>query len=698
MIGSSSRTVCKSFASQGVGRICPSGQSVLLAVLALIFLSASGFAAEAKSVAEAEAEARLSDTVKYLASDDLQGRGVGTDGLNQAADYLAGEFKKLGLETNWFDGTPFQTFTVTAATELGKPENNRLTLIGPPAGEGGKPQQIELKLEEDFTPLAVGGSGKLDNELLFIGYGITAKDEEYDDYAGVDAKGKVVVMVRKEPQQNNPHSVFDGTKASQHATFQRKVANAFEHGAAAVIIVNDEFDLLGQAKAERERFQTAMDKLAKLHEEFKKIEEPMDGELDKHLTEVAKLSKQIQESAEKLQKNQFDRVIKFQEAGTGNRKTMPVFFAAREKIEPIVKAALGKDLATIEREIDKDLKPQSAALAGWKAVGEADVNVKMAEIKNVIGVLEGEGPLADETVIVGAHYDHLGMGGPGTFAPWTVAVHNGADDNASGTAALLEVARRLASRDQKPRRRIVFIAFSGEERGLLGSAHYVKNPRFPLDNTVAMINMDMVGRLKDNKLIVYGTGTAEEFDPLIERLNKSHEFQLTKKPEGYGPSDHASFYPKKIPVMHIFTGTHKDYHRPSDDWDKINVQGMRRVTDLVTEIVDDVANADARPKYIESKRPQVADRGGSRPYLGTIPDFANAAEGYAIQGVAPDGPADKAGMKGGDVIVQFGESKIGGLEDIDSALRKFKAGDKVKTIVLRGKEKVELEIVLDPPR
>ncbi len=670
-----------------------------LALLASAIFCWNDFSQAAENNAEANdaIDARLLDSVKYLASDELEGRGIGTKGIDAAAEYLAGEFEKLGLKTQWFDGQPFQTFSVNSTTELGEKKNNRLTLTGPAEGEG-KPQKFELKLDEEFSPLAVGGSGKFDAPMVFAGYGITAEDLEYDDYDGIDAKGKIVVMLRKEPQQANPHSKFNGTKASEHATFRRKVANAFEHEAAGVIIVNDNFDLVARSKAERKRLTDAMQRLNDLHTRYAEIEDPSDDQFNKHVEEVAKLSKQINESAEKIQQKQFDQIVKFREAGVGNRKTMPVFFVERAKIEPVVQAALGKSLAEIETAIDADLKPQSGALDGWKANGQAEVITRKAEIKNVVGVLEGEGPLAEETVIVGAHYDHLGMGGAGTFAPWTVAVHNGADDNASGTAALLEVARQLAASEKKPRRRIVFIAFSGEERGLLGSAHYVKNPRFPLASTVAMINMDMVGRLKDNKLIVQGIETAKEFDVMMDRLNEEYKFEITPKAGGYGPSDHASFYPKKIPVMHLFTGTHKDYHRPSDDWDKVNIEGMRRIAGMVTDITLEIANADTRPEYVEIKRRVIPSRGGDRPYLGTIPDFANAVEGYALQDVTKGGPADKGGMKGGDVIVKFGESKIGGLEDIDSALRKYKAGDTVDVVVLRDGKEVSLKVVLDPPK
>jgi acetylornithine deacetylase/succinyl-diaminopimelate desuccinylase-like protein len=668
-------------------------------LLALAGPAALALGADVAKTAENEAaEARLTESVKYLASDDLEGRGVGTKGLDAAAEYLANQFKQLGLKTEIYEGSPYQSFEVTATTELGDKANNTLTLVGPAAKDGETARRVEFKLEEDFTPLAVGGSGKLDAELVFVGYGITSSDPNYDEYAGLDVKGKVVVMLRKEPQQNNPHSEFEGTDPSQHATFQRKVANAFEHEAAAVIMVNDNYELKSKYEAERKRWSANMEKLAELHTAFRKIERPTDEQFNQHLAEVEKLNTQLAEGAKKLQQNQFDRVLHFSEAGTGERKTMPVFFATRAKIDEVIQAALGKDLATIESEIDKELKPQSALLAGWKAQGQAEVKITKANIKNVIGVLEGEGPLAEETVIVGAHYDHLGMGGAGTFAPWTVAIHNGADDNASGTAALVEVARRITSSGQKPKRRIVFIGFSGEERGLLGSAYYVKSPRYPLDATVAMLNMDMVGRLNENKLIVQGCDTAKEFDELIDGLNHSYGFKITKKSGGFGPSDHASFYPHKIPVMHMFTGTHSDYHRPSDDWDKLNIEGMRRVADMVADAALAIANADARPTYQETKRPQVAASGGSRPYLGTIPDFASPIEGYALQGVAPGGPAEKGGMKAGDVIVKFGDSKIGGLEDIDSALRKFKAGDKVKVIVIRDKKETELEVVLDPPK
>ena len=219
-----------------------------------------------------------------------------------------------------------------------------------------------------------------------------------------------------------------------------------------------------------------------------------------------------------------------------------------------------------------------------------------------------------------------------------------------------------------------------------------------MDKTVAMLNMDMVGRLDDNKLIIQGADTAKAFEPIVDDLNKTYEFKITKKPGGFGPSDHSSFYARKVPVMHFFTGTHADYHKPSDDSDKVNVPGMRRIAGMVADATIALAEADKAPEYVEVERPQTVGPSGDRPYFGSIPYFAQSEPGYALQAVAKGSPAEKAGIKGGDVIVKLGDAKIGNLEDFDAALRKYKAGDKVPLVVKRDGEEVKLEVILDPPR
>jgi len=652
---------------------------------------ASGLAEDAAVV-----ERRLTDTVKYLASDELEGRGVGTQGLDRAADYVAGQFKELGLKTDVIDGGPFQKFKMTTGASLGP--DNSLTLVAPAQG-GKEPRQVELKLGEQFNPLAIGGSEKFDLPLVFVGYGITAKDENYDDYAGVDVKGKAVIILRHEPQQANPHGAFGGTKVSQHAPFKRKVSNAYEHGAAAVIFCNDDFDVQKNVAALRKRWQAAVDDLAAANVKFKAIAAPTPDDWKQYEEESQKLAADMQKFYDQLQKSA-DPLLGFEGAGAdpSDGRTFPVLTCQRSASEEMIRAVYGKGLAQIETEIDKGPTPQSRELTGWRAVGQTSVIREEAEVKNVIGVLEGSGPHADETIVIGAHYDHLGMGGNGSAAPGVHEIHNGADDNGSGTTVLIEVARQLAARGQKLPRRVVFIAFTGEERGLIGSARYVRNPLFPIDATVAMLNLDMVGRLENEKLIVHGTGTAAEFDAMADRLGKDYGFQITKKPSGFGPSDHSSFYAAKVPVLFFFTGSHKDYHRPSDDYDKLNVPGMRRVAAMVVDAAVALAEAKERPKYVEVAGTSDLGGGGDRPYFGSIPDFSQDQPGYALTGVTKGGPAERGGLKSGDIIIQFGDSKVGNLEDFDSALRKYKAGDKVPVIAKRGAEQVKLEVTLDPPK
>jgi hypothetical protein len=575
-------------------------------------------------------------------------------------------------------------------SELGPAEKNQLAFA---ATENGQGQKRQLELGREFTPLAVGGSGQIDAPLVFAGYGITSPEFKYDDYAGLDVKGKVVLILRKEPQQADEKSVFSGQQPSPHASFMRKIANASEHGAAAVILVNDEYDALKKSTEDRQAWRKELDQLAAA--QAKLASGTLAAEDTAKLTgEINGLAESIATRGRRLREG-YDELLAFSGAGeeSGHRK-MPVWFCLRAAVEPLLQQAYGRSLAAVEQEIDATLKPVSKDLP-WRVLGSAEVAQVKAEVKNVLAVLEGEGPLAEETIVVGAHYDHVGWGGPGSLAPWTRAVHNGADDNASGTAALLETARQLATAPNRPRRRIVFAAFTGEERGLLGSAYYCRHPRFALENTVAMFNYDMVGRLQENKLIVYGTGTAKEFDGLINDLAATAEFQLTRHEGGFGPSDHASFYAQKIPVLHFFTGTHDDYHRPGDDAEKINVAGIERIVQLATKLVRQVDASPQRPQYVEIKKVEHIGSGGDRPYFGSIPDYSQSAgEGLAITGAVKDGPADKAGLRAGDVIIGLGESKITGIEDFDSALRKFKPGDRVKVIVRREGKEVELEVQL----
>ena len=662
--------------------------------LALAFMGLYLVPAAARE--ESESSSRLITMVKALASDEMEGRGVGTRGLDAAAEYIAQQFRSSGLKTDIIDGQPFQSFTVGGTPQLGPAPENRLTIQGPDLNDA--KQKAVFQVGESFSPLAIGGSGQAAAGVVFVGYGITAADWHYDDYAQVDVAGKIVIMLRKEPQQGDRDSVFSGTRSSPHATFQSKIQNAIRHGAVAVIMVNDDYTMQRRGERLEQDWRGAVDELAEAAGQFGSQEELGDDQIKQVQANLAALASAVT-AARTAADAELDELPDVMGAGVSSgADTIPVFFCRRGAIDPIVTQALGSDLATLERRIDDGLVPQSRLLEGWTAECQASIVKRDYEVKNVIGVLEGSGPLADETIVIGAHYDHVGRGGLGSLARGSQEVHNGADDNASGTAGVIELAQRMAAMPAHARRRLVFIAFAGEERGLLGSAHYVKTPVFPLEKTVAMINLDMIGRLRDDKLEIGGTGTASEFAPLIDTLNESYRFVITKQPRGSGPSDHASFYRHNIPVLFFFTGLHEDYHRPSDDYDKINVEGMLRVTDFVAAVLDQLDDAPARPAFQRtSGMPRFSSRAAG-PHLGVLPDLSRQDEGFVVMSVVPGGPAEQAGVQAGDVVTQLGDDKIADRDAIAQAILRHKAGDEVTVIVQRdGQEKI-LKVTLQESR
>ncbi|MDZ4821199.1 MAG: M20/M25/M40 family metallo-hydrolase, partial [Planctomycetota bacterium] len=446
--------------------------------------------------AVAATEKRLESAVRYLASDELEGRGLGTNGIEQAAQYMAEHFKAAGLKVDSVNGGPFQTFNVTIGSELGPAVQNHVKLVGPksqPAAGAKEPateqseQVRKLQLGVDFMPLAVGGSAKFDVPIVFAGYGITSPDDKYDDYANIDVTDKAVIVMRHEPRQADPHGAFEGTRNSQHAAIVRKVSNAYQHGAKVVLLVTDEVEIQKRVQFASKSWQAVLAELAKTNEEFKAIANPTLPQIEEQRVKIDLLLAKIKAASEQLQAEN-DPLFAFERGGeASDSRNFPVMHVRRQAIDPMLRAATGKSLSEFEKEIDRDLKPRSVELTGWKIAGETAIKRVEVETKNVIAVLEGEGPHADETVIIGAHYDHLGRGGANAFDRNSQEIHNGADDNGSGCAVLLEIARRMAASKTKPARRVVFIAFTGEERGLLGSAHYVHHPVFPLDGTVAML-------------------------------------------------------------------------------------------------------------------------------------------------------------------------------------------------------------------
>lgn len=637
----------------------------------------------------AAAVERLQTDVRTLAADEFDGRGVGTPGLDKAADYVRDAFQAAGLDVTLAGGDPYQEFEITTGAELTEP--NELNFTGPDG------QTVSLQYGEDFQTCSFGAAGTFDAEIVFCGYGIESTDPNYNDYDGVDVEGKVVLIIRRTPQQDAEDGMFSvGHGASRHAALSTKVSHAFQRGAVALLIVNDPFT--GQNKLEQLKSQRQRAAQSVVEASEKLVDARDDDRADAAREELDKAVTHLRRVREMIADHNPDPLIEFGYAGTRAGKSLPVFSVAQDAAGKLLESALGKPLAQIESEIDASGQPQSAPLTGWQAAGQASMRAVKVEIKNVIGVLPGSGSHADETVIIGAHYDHVGYGGEGSLAPGSKEVHNGADDNASGTAALLELARRFADRPEPLPRTLIFLAFTGEERGLLGSAHYVKEPLFPLEDTVAMLNMDMVGRMTGDKLTVFGTGTSPVWNDWLNQYSQDVGLELSLKPEGLGPSDHSSFYSVKIPVLHLFSGTHSDYHRPTDDWDKLNYQGMASIIDLMEDLAVAAATAPERPAYAEVQGRSSMQRDGSRPYFGSIPDFGTDAEGYAIQGAAPGSPADKAGLKAGDIIIRLGGHAIAGLDDFDLALRKFSGGQQVEVIVQRGGEQVTLNVTLAAPR
>ena len=568
-----------------------------IAILGLSVVPATFAQAEEEAAA---IETRLADSARYLASDELGGRGRGSEGLALAADYIAEQFEQAGLETELFDGAAMQEFRVATSAKVGP--GNLLKLIGPPKGDDQEPQTVELDAAVAFAPLAVSGTGPFDLPLVFVGYGITAEKEEYDDYADVDVKGKAVVILCHEPQQADAKSPFNGTKNSRYASLERKVATAEENGAAAVIFCSDRFDLLKKLEPARRKWQQALDRLAAEHEKFKKVETPTLGQIEAQRKRIEKLTQQVDASSKELASRN-DPLAPFYSAGRGRSPCdFPVVFCRREALDKVLQAAAKIDLEQLERQIDEGPMPHSQEIPGWRVAGTVDIEREEVTVRNVVAMLPGEGPMADEAIVLGAHYDHVGIGrkrGSDKDEQKEV-IHNGADDNASGTAVMLEIARSLANRPEKLSRSVVFIAFTCEETGLLGSRYYIEHPLVPLDKTVAMFNLDMVGRLRENEVTVTRVESAAKFSDLLDCGNREIGLELIKKTGSVGASDQIHFHSKKIPAMHIFTGRHKDYHRPSDDFENLNIPGMRRIGGLVEQMIITLANAEDRLEFIEN--------------------------------------------------------------------------------------------------
>jgi len=562
--------------------------------------------------------------LSYLASDELEGRGLRTSGIDEAASYIAQQFEDAGLKQASVLGDYFQTFELTVDTKTGI--ETKLS-IG----------QKSLKLDDDFVPMTFSAEKIFDAPVAFAGYGISNPDAKYDDFAGVDLKGKVVLALRYEPHDEKGKTRFDPHGASPFAALTEKAKAAAERGAVALLIVNP----------------------PNFHDE--------------------RLTSASRRSAEK--------------------SAIPMLMITRKTANAILSQAGSEDLKSLQEKIDATGAPASRPLEGVSISGNVHIERVKKQVKNVVGLLPGKGRHKDEYIVIGAHYDHLGRGETGSIPGARNQIHNGADDNGSGTVAIIELANLL--RGQSFDRSILFVAFTGEEQGLLGSDQFVKECPVPLEKIQCMINLDMVGRVKDDTLLVGGAGTAEGFDAIVAAVDERSPLKLKTAGGdvgargGIGPSDHASFAKKKIPVMFLFSGTHKDYHRPTDDADKINYEGMAQVVDLTSDLLRQLDRLPHQQYVDRFDRGMTGGGRRSNVQLGVMPSYsAEETAGIVIEGTIPETPAAKAGLKEGDVLVQMGQDKLTGLTDLMDALAKHKPGDQVKIVFLRGSETMEADVTL----
>ncbi|MCI0473224.1 MAG: M20/M25/M40 family metallo-hydrolase [Ignavibacteria bacterium] len=576
-------------------------------------------------------EQEIYEHIKYLASDELEGRYPGTEGDVLARQYISREFEKYGLIPEG-DSAFIQRFDMNIGMSAG--ELNSLAFYS-----GSKTISIN---QDDFTPLGISSNGKVKGGLVFAGYGINAPMLDYSDFKDsngnmVNVEGKVIVIMRYSPTTMN----FQNDKFAKYEELRTKIASFKDLKPAGVIIITP----------------------------------PLNN---------------ASSNTDMLMDVGFDMVS--QSAG------IPIINTKRSVIEKFLKEK-GYDLNKIQSGINGTLKPNCFELTGISAEFEVDLQVKYAKTGNVLGLIEGSDPvLKNEVIIIGAHFDHLGYGGRNSMHQGKdKQVHNGADDNASGTTGVIELAQKLSSEKNKLKRSVLFLCFTGEEEGLIGSSYFVKSEKFKEFNTVAMINMDMIGRLKEDKLILNGTGTSPYWTAKIDELNKTYNFKMSYNPDGFGPSDHSSFYGKDIPVLMFFTDLHEDYHRPSDDIEKINTKGQEKVVKLVYDVVYDLSTRDSKPEFTKVAAKQEDNKGerkAVRVYVGTVPDFSSSEPGYKISGVQAGSPAEKAGILAGDVMIKFNGKDIGNLYDYTAALGDVKPGQEVDVVLKRGTEEITVKITL----
>jgi hypothetical protein len=502
-------------------------------------LVALGLALVTVTAAGGEAEINpdtLLEHIKFLAADDMKGRGNGSEGLERAAEYVAQQFKAAGLEPGAASSGWFQPFELFAGLTVGRENTLSIEYRG---------KTVSFVLGTSYYPLAAPASEKTPSAnlehvpLVFAGYGIAVPQAGYDDYARVDVAGKAVVIFSHEPQEQNPNSRLNGTRAMPQTTLNSKAQLALSKGARALIVISDPTHRVDEAPYGL-----------------------FNGDPD------------------------------------ADDQGIPVLRVRRTEAQPLIDAWR---LDAAARLIDMDLVPRSEVLSGATLNYVENLAKNRRTVRNVIGILRGSDPArAKEAIVIGAHYDHVGLGGRLSVTPErTGEIHNGADDNASGTASIIEIARVAVEQRSRFPRTLVFIAFAGEERGLLGSAYYAGHPVIPVESTVAMLNLDMVGRARGG-VDVSGLEASPSMEPDLKAAVAASGggLDIRRQGPGAGRSDDFNFIERRIPAINFFTGFHPDYHRPGDDWEKIDSAGTKRIATLALEFAARLAERPTRPEFI----------------------------------------------------------------------------------------------------
>ncbi len=634
--------------------------SAALTTLTILFLTAlTGYAEDPESTPSAsryEAEAYMKH-LRYLASDEVGGRLPGTPGGTAATEYIAQQFKKIGLKPAGVDGTYFQPFTIRKLKTL---HNDRASF-----SITGLDQ--EWKIRRDWIPMPFSKPGRIKGPLAFAGYGIAADKHEYNDYADFDAKGKVLLILRNEPLDEDPDADFGGETPSRYALFSKKALTAAEKGAKALLIVNG--------------YKRNPDR---------------------------------------------DELYPWHDWHTNQSYSLPIVHISREIAEALLSEAGRPDLKSLQDQLDRERKPLSTDLEGLQA--NIKTGLKFVKGRNVIGLLEGTE--SDEVIVLGAHHDHLGKVPPRTGETPEPQIHNGADDDASGTSAIIELARVFAS-GPKPRRGILFMTFDGEELGLLGSRHFVDEPTVELEKIRAMINFDMIGRLGNNQFTIFGTGSGKEFRPLLKKAAENLDISYhapSSDTRFMGGADHFSFYVKDIPVMFAFTGMHAQFHLPTDDWELIDDDGAVKIMRLMHPVIAELANLTTGPVFVpkdeeaeepaeETETPMDADqetdtdkadddaystrrinRGELKVRIGIIPDSAFKGSGLRAASVIDKTPAAAAGMRDGDTIISIAGKAVSDIQTYVAAVRSHNPGDTVEVVIKRESKELTLKVKLEKAR